>query len=226
MLALDLELRKRRGETPNRENYLDEFPEYEPAIERFFSVFDDSAMIGDETIDQVRGSVDQTIVLERSSTTGSSFQADTEPEVVHEPWRPEFHRLGRYELMAEIGRGGMGVVYKARQMGLNRWVALKTIRTGGMASLAELERFRLEAESAAMLDHPNIVTIHDVGEQFGQSYFTMRLVEGGNLSGRLKKLRDDPEEAARLLATVARGRSRASAWDFASRLEAGKYFGR
>src|SRR5881296_3573912 len=112
--------------------------------------------------------------------------------------------LGDYELLEEVGRGGQGVVFRARQKGLNRTVALKVIGLGQWATPAHLKRFRLEAEAAASLDHPCIVPIYEVGERDGQCYFSMKFVEGGQLDEVVKHTPISIRQAAELIAKVAR----------------------
>ena len=112
--------------------------------------------------------------------------------------------LGDYELLEEIGRGGQGVVFRARQKSLNRIVALKVIGLGQWATKAHLKRFRLEAEAAASLDHPCIVPIYEVGERDGQCYFSMKFVEGGQLDEVVKHTPLSIRQAVELIAKVAR----------------------
>jgi serine/threonine-protein kinase len=113
-------------------------------------------------------------------------------------------RFGDYELVEELGHGGMGVVYRARQQAPERLVALKVIRAGELATAEDVRRFRLEANEAARLDHPHIVPVYEVGEHAGRHFFTMKLLQGGSLARHLGRFQHDPKAAARLVATVAR----------------------
>jgi serine/threonine protein kinase/ABC-type phosphate/phosphonate transport system substrate-binding protein len=115
----------------------------------------------------------------------------------------KFHYFGDYELLEEIARGGMGVVFRARQTSLNRIVALKMIVAGQLASPAAVSRFRTEAKAAARLDHPNIVPIYEIGEHDGLHYFSMKLVDGGGLAELLRQGPLPPRRAAELIVTIA-----------------------
>lgn len=113
------------------------------------------------------------------------------------------HYFGDYELVEKIASGGMGVVWKARQVSLRRLVALKMIRGALVASDDDVRRFRVEAEAAAGLDHPNIVPIYEIGQHEHQHFFSMRLIEGGTLASRSEDLRHDQRAVVRLMRKVA-----------------------
>lgn len=112
--------------------------------------------------------------------------------------------FGPYELLDEIGRGGMGVVYRARHKALGAVVAVKLIRSSQLASQQEVQRFYQEARAAAGLSHSHIIKVHDVGEYSGQHFLSMDLVDGPNLADLLKDGAVDPERAAQLMADIAR----------------------
>src|SRR5881227_2588572 len=138
--------------------------------------------------------------------TGLGPVADEPVAGVDDPGRPKpmLMDFGDYELLEQIGRGGQGVVFRARQKSLNRVVALKIIGLGHWATEAHLKRFRLEAEAAARLEHPGIVPIHEVGERDGSCYFSMKFVEGGQLDEIAKREPMPVRRAAELIAKVAR----------------------
>jgi hypothetical protein len=114
------------------------------------------------------------------------------------------HGFGEYELLGEIGRGGMGVVYKAREPGLNRLVAIKMVLPGALPTEADLQRFAMEASAAAKLQHPNIVAVHRVGQFDDRPFFTMDLIEGPSLTQRLAQGPLPGRSAARYVAAIAR----------------------
>ncbi|MDB5293722.1 MAG: tetratricopeptide repeat protein [Phycisphaerales bacterium] len=115
----------------------------------------------------------------------------------------ELPRIPGYEIESVLGRGGVGVVYKARQLNLNRPVALKMLLSGAYASAVELTRFMREAEAVARLQHAHIVQVHDTGDLDGRPYFTMELVEGGNLGQKLAGTPQPASQAAQMLMTLA-----------------------
>jgi len=148
--------------------------------------------------------------------TGLGLLADEPVAGVDDPGRPAspmpatarrpkiLGDFGDYKLLEEIGRGGQGVVYRAHQKSLNRSVALKLIGLGSWATEAHLKRFRREAEAAASLDHPCIVPIYEVGEREGSCYFSMKIIDGGQLDDVVKREPMPVRRAAELIAKVAR----------------------
>ncbi|MCA9131338.1 MAG: serine/threonine protein kinase, partial [Planctomycetales bacterium] len=112
--------------------------------------------------------------------------------------------FGEYELLEEIARGGMGVVYRARHLRLNRITALKMVLSGRFSSDEEIRRFHIEAESAASLDHPGIVPVYEIGDVDGQAFFAMKFIPGGSLAEHIAELCQAPQKAMQILSKVAR----------------------
>ncbi len=141
-----------------------------------------------------------------ADATGSQSQ-ETQPDHPQEPASGILKlpcAMGGYELLDELGRGGMGVVYRARQSGLGRDVAVKMILGDLLASPTDRQRFRAEAEAAARLDHPNIVPVFEVGELEGRSFFSMKYIAGQTLTKLLVERPLPARDAARILADVSR----------------------
>jgi eukaryotic-like serine/threonine-protein kinase len=176
------------GEAPDRGAIIATHPELAEELAGFFADCDQF----EHLMAPFRGPVPTTLFPASPTSGGSGVD-----EVIG-------RRFGDYELIAEIARGGMGVIFQARSLRLDRTVALKMILAGHLATPADVHRFQIEAENAAQLDHPNIVPLYEVGEHEGQHYFTMRLVDGGSLAEQIKHFAHDPRSAANLLATVAR----------------------
>src|SRR5438128_7137193 len=137
------------------------------------------------------------------ATVDEGERSSVSDSALHTPHSALGKRFGDYELLEEIARGGMGVVYKARQLSLNRTVAVKMIIAGQFASRADVQRFRAEAEAAARLQHPNIVSIHEIGEYDAQPYFSMDYVAGQNLGELVGRTPLPPRQAAKYLQTIA-----------------------
>lgn len=174
------------GERPRPEDFLERFPVLRSELTEFFKLHEQ--MSGGERFETEEGGV--------SFPTFPSSQSES--SLTSNP--PKF--LGDYEILEEIDRGGMGVVYKARHQTLNRIVALKLIRSGTLASEEEVERFLSEAEAAAALSHPNIVPIYDVGTVAGLVFYTMAFIEGASLSTLIEDKALEPLEAVRLIHTL------------------------
>ena len=175
-------LRQREaGRHPDPQLYLASFPELASQLRDFFAGADLFDRLAPELAPQAQATL---------AAPGAAVL-------------PPGEHVGGFELLEEIGRGGMGVVYKARQVGLNRIVALKMILSGSHASPGELARFRREAEAVARLNHPNVVQVHEVGEVDGRPFFSMEFVEGGSLDRKLAGTPLPPREAAALVEVLA-----------------------
>ncbi|MCA9262691.1 MAG: serine/threonine protein kinase [Planctomycetales bacterium] len=179
------------GRSPDREALIAQFPDVADELSRFFADDDEFArrMIP----------LQNTLPLPRpASRVSGSGPAHNALPTSH---RPEM-KFGDYELIEEVARGGMGIVYRARQTRLNRTVALKMILAGRFASQDEVQRFHAEAEAVARLDHPGIVPIFEVGEVNGQHYFSMGYVEGCSLADWLREGPAAPRDAAEFMKQV------------------------
>jgi WD40 repeat protein len=181
-------LRRERGEDPQPSEYRGRFPQHADALEAQFAL---------------QGHLD-----------GPPDAPTLAPQPPAGPLRPQ---VPGYEVLGELGRGGMGVVYRARQVVLNRLVALKMILAGSHAGAEAVDRFRAEAEAVARLQHPNIVQIFEVGEQAGLPYFALEFVDGGSLAEKLDGTPLPPRPAARLVETLARAMHAAHAAGIAHR---------
>lgn len=191
LLRLDLDYRSRLGTLIAQEEYVARFPDQQGVIAEVFEALP-SAALTLRSLNSIGEIAVETLVESIGGAEGLSRKG----------WTP-IGVVGDYELLLEIARGGMGVVYLARQRRLNRLVAVKMILSGKLASEDDVKRFYLEAESAAKLEHPHIVPIYEVGEHQKQHFYSMAFVDGPSLSKLLQSGPLLPHEAADLLAKTA-----------------------
>jgi serine/threonine protein kinase len=182
LIQLDVAYRRQHGEQPALHDYR----------QRFAESFDET-LFAKTPAEQPTPALPTVADVPAHTFSG----APSAPAVV--VWPP----VAGYEIAQEIGRGGMGVVYRAKQLAARRWVALKMIRDGVLAGPEHRQRFRIEAEAAARFQHPNLVRIYEVGEHAGLPYFSMELAEGGSLDKRLAGQSLPNREAADLVRTLA-----------------------
>jgi hypothetical protein len=149
----------------------------------------------------VCGAASETVVSRVPSDQETDAKTVPSPSTVTRPIKRQV--LGGCEIYEELGRGGMGVVYRARQIGLDRIVALKMVLAGPGSEGEELERFRIEAAAVARFQHPNIVQIHEIGEEGGRPFFCLEYLDGGNLARKISGKPQPPRHAATLLQTLA-----------------------
>jgi WD40 repeat protein len=176
------------GHAPGREELLARHPEFAVELAEFLD--------GRECIEHAAAPLHPVVPSPSEMVTVPSSEGQTAAPL------GKVRYFGDYELLEEIARGGMGVVYKARQVSLDRIVALKMILAGQLAGEEEVRRFHQEANAAANLDHPNIVPIFEVGEHEGQHYFSMKFIDGGSLAGQAGG-KEGQRRAAELLVKVA-----------------------
>jgi serine/threonine protein kinase/Flp pilus assembly protein TadD len=174
-------LREGAADTPRLEEYLQRFPQYRRQLEELFEVHRVLESAGDDAANRL---------------TALPGDGELAPAA---PWPA----VAGYQILAELGRGGMGVVYQARQVALDRLVALKMIRGGALAGPEQVARFRTEALTVARLHHPHIVQIHDVGEHDGGPFLALELLDGGSLAQKLDGTPLPPRRAAELIQTLA-----------------------
>jgi WD40 repeat protein/tRNA A-37 threonylcarbamoyl transferase component Bud32 len=194
LLFREAALREEQGQAAALDELVQRFPQYGPQI-------------------SVQYAQQHTLVVSGTKQNGETVDPNSTQQFLDPGSTAAFQRVVAapvnaavpgYEILSELGRGGMGVVYKARHLALNRLVALKMILSGSHASAEELARFRNEAEAVARVQHPNLVQIYEVGEHEGRPYFALEYVDGGPLDQWMRETHPDGRAAARMVEILAR----------------------
>ncbi len=217
LVRIDVELRLNHGAHVRPEEYLDCFPELRAQPEEVLALVEAEIQLrggreSDRTIQQPEERLPEPAGAAGNALRGVPLDRTVLlPETGSEPAGPAAPPSGRgwphvpgYEILGELGHGSMGVVYKARQRGVDRLVALKMIRAGSRAQPELLQRFLAEARVVASLQHPNIVQLHEINLEQDSPFFSMELIEGGSLAQRLLGRPQPFDESAQLVQTLAR----------------------
>jgi serine/threonine-protein kinase len=206
-----------RGQPPDREEILRRFGDISDELTQFFADHDRMTRLAMPVRAALNDSsraraiaADETLAAMSPTDLPAVASAESSRSVVG-------FRLGEYEILSELGRGGMGVVYKARHVRLNRVVALKMVLAGQFAAPEDLQRFQAEAEAAAALEHPGIVPIFEAGQCQGHAYLSMGFVEGHSLAEELEAGPLPPLVAARMVRKIAAAVAHAHAHDIIHR---------
>ena len=205
LLVHEYQLRTQYGDVPSHHEYLTRYADLAAELKERLQTVD--AQLAAETESQ-NLSLDQTVQDPKAKPINHQDPAEDATIIPveglgDESMEPILREFGDHELLEEIARGGMGVVYRARQVKLNRIVAVKMILSGQLASEQDIARFYTEAEAAAKLDHPGIVPIYEVGELEGQHFFSMGYVKGSSLAEKVKAGPMEPQKAAEYVRQVA-----------------------
>src|SRR5262249_5090875 len=202
LLALDIEYRRGRGERPDADAYRARFPEHSAIVDRVFTQLEPAARTrvtprSHTRVSGVSSLWSHTLSMTDTQSGEGLRKAEITPEAL------EALRIAGYEILGELGRGGMGVVYLAHKVALNRRCALKMILAGAHIRPAAAVRFRAEAETIARLRHPAIVQVYHVGEVCGLPYFELEYLSGGSLDKRLDGIPWSALAAAELVEVLA-----------------------
>ncbi len=192
------------GERVDREQFLNANPDVRDELDELLGMAD--------KVEQMAGPVISCDQADSEQEVDFATDSDLHETITHTPESTSPvdapaerlpRRCGKYELLEVLGRGGMGVVYKARQVNLKRMVAVKMILEGRLASTSDIQRFRIEAQAAGRLSHSNVVTVYEIGELDGRHYYSMDYIDGLSLADLVRAGPQDSRNAARYLQTIA-----------------------